>query len=246
MSSCPRRLIRLFPECLSDGSHGTLVLGALGRWERPAPILAHRSCSPTEPRCPFHPPLRDRYSGQPLQAPQDGKVLTYPPSQLQALFVQPPSQRVFTCLALDAPEAGERARDAPGVLLAARQSKALFQQHSRAYETPLLAHRVPQGAKAPGDAESGGELAGQYEGLLLQAHRAFVVSQLVGHKSELAERSALPFLVAHLPVHANGLFVQRHRALVVSLHHGQDAAYVEQTRLRAGGQLALSSSGWAP
>src|SRR5215216_9382 len=62
----PSRLERLFPKCLAGRNHGTLVLGALGRRERPPPILAQRGGRPIEPRCPFRPPLRDRYSGQPL------------------------------------------------------------------------------------------------------------------------------------------------------------------------------------
>jgi len=68
MALCPRCLKRLLPKCLAGRSHGALVFDALGRWERPTPILAQRASYPTEPGCPLHPPLRDRYSGQPLEA----------------------------------------------------------------------------------------------------------------------------------------------------------------------------------
>jgi hypothetical protein len=39
MAPCPRRRKRLFPECPVSRSHGTVVLGVLGRWEGPAPIF---------------------------------------------------------------------------------------------------------------------------------------------------------------------------------------------------------------
>jgi hypothetical protein len=89
MAPYPRRRKRVFPKCPSGCSHCTVVLGALGRWEGPTNFLAQRSGCPTEPRYLFHPPLRDRYPGQPLQAGQDGMFEAYPPSQFQALFVKP-------------------------------------------------------------------------------------------------------------------------------------------------------------
>src|SRR5918994_3549032 len=122
MAPYPRRRKHLFPECLAGCSHGTLVLSALGRWEGPAHILAQRGGCPTESRCPFHPPLRERYSCKPLQAEQDAMFKAHPSAQLQALFVQPRRPRVFACFVLNVPEAGERACDAPGMLLATRQS----------------------------------------------------------------------------------------------------------------------------
>jgi hypothetical protein len=139
---CPRRRKRVFPKCPAGCSHGTVVLGALNRWEGPAPILAQRGGCSTKPRYPFHPLLCDRYSGQPLQAKQDGMLEAHPPSsQLQALFIQPPRPCIFACFARHASEADERAHDAPRVLRATRQSQALFQQHSRASEISLPAHR---------------------------------------------------------------------------------------------------------
>src|SRR3954471_16120021 len=119
-----------------------------------------------------------------------------PPSELQALFVQPRRPSVFACFARHAPETSECARDAPRVLLATRQSQALFKQHSRASEVSLPAHRVRQGAEAPGDAERSTKLAGQCEGLFVQARRAFIVSLLVGHKPKLAQRSPHAFFMA--------------------------------------------------
>src|SRR5215211_5456177 len=167
-----------------------------------------------------------------------------PPPKLQTLFVQPRRPRVFASFVLNVPEAGERACDAPGMLLAARQCQTLFQQRSRATEISLLAHRVPQGSEAPGDAKRGSKLAGQGEGLLVQEHRAFVVSLLVGHKPKLAERSTHAFLVAQLSIHPHAFFVQRHRIIVVPLRHGQDTCYLEQASLRACGERVLSFSAW--
>src|SRR5215207_11651772 len=99
------------------------------------------------------------------------------------------------------------------MLLTTRQSLTLFQQRSRASEIPLAAHRVPQGSEAPGDTERGTKPAGQGKGLLVQAHCAFVVSLLVGHKPKLAERSTHAFLVAQLSIHSHALFVQRNRII---------------------------------
>jgi hypothetical protein len=64
------------PKCPAGCSHDTAVLGALDRWEGPAPILAQRGGCPTKPRYPFHPLLCDRYSGQPLQTKQDSMLET--------------------------------------------------------------------------------------------------------------------------------------------------------------------------
>ena len=95
------------------------------------------------------------------------------------------------------------------MLLATRHSQALFQQSSGASEISLLAHRVPQGAHAPGDTKRSAKLTGQGERLLLQAHRAFVVSLLVCHKPQVAECGTHALFMAHLPIRAYGLFVQR-------------------------------------
>src|SRR3954447_17225036 len=62
MTLCPRRLKRLLPKCPAGRSRGALVFDALGRWERPTPILAQRGGCPTQLGCPLHPPLRDRNS----------------------------------------------------------------------------------------------------------------------------------------------------------------------------------------
>jgi hypothetical protein len=105
-----------------------------------------------------------------------------------------------------------------------------------AFEVSLPAHRVRQGADAPGDVERIAELAGQDERPLVQAYGAFVVFPLVSDEPEFAQRSTLPFLVSHLPVHVQALLVQRHRAIVVTLRHSQDAGYLDQVRLRARGQ----------
>src|SRR5829696_7769589 len=118
MSLRPCLLECPFPERPTDRGHGTLVLGVPCRWEGPAQILSQRCGCPTELRCPFHPPLRDRHSRKPLQTEQDRMVEAYSPCQLQALFIQTPCPHVLARIACHAPEAGERAHDAPRVLRA--------------------------------------------------------------------------------------------------------------------------------
>src|SRR5829696_3068039 len=108
----------------------------------------------------------------------------------------------------------------------------------------MPAHLIPQGSAAPDDTERGPKPAGQGKGLPVQAHCAFVVSLLVGHKPKLAERSTHAFLVAQLSIHPHALFVQRHRIIVVPLRHGQDTYYLEQVSLRACGKRVWSSSAW--
>jgi hypothetical protein len=63
MAPCTRRRKRILSQHRAGCSHGTVVLGALGWLEEPSDILAQSSGRPAEPRYPFHPPLRDRYSG---------------------------------------------------------------------------------------------------------------------------------------------------------------------------------------
>src|SRR3712207_8919427 len=125
-------------------------------------------------------------------------VQAHPPStQFQGLCIQPYRPRMIARLILNAREADKRARDAPRVLRATGQSETLLKQRSRAPEIPLAAHPVCQGAEAPDDVERGAKLAGQVEGPLLQAHRAFVVSPLVGHKPELADRKSTRLNSSH-------------------------------------------------
>jgi hypothetical protein len=74
------------------------------------------------------------------------------------------------------------------------------------------------------------ELPGYGEGLLAQAHRQVVVSAMVGHGPELAQRAMSASSMTKCPVEGEALPIQLGRAVVVPVSGLQDAGHEQRER----------------
>src|SRR3712207_6665802 len=128
-------------------------------------LLAHRGGRAAKTSRFLRLALRGRHPGQPVKAFQ-GLVCgdAEPKRQLQTLLVQLGGARVLARFARYAPKLGERVGERVGytqrVRLAPQGGQALFQQRPGAFEVPLRANRVRQGADVTAGAERAPELAG--------------------------------------------------------------------------------------